>query len=95
MRGTRTVLLRARGRVQGVGFRVWAARTAGTLGVGGWVRNRPDGSVEALIRGTEAAVEAMLRALREGPPLSDVREIEVETLHDDGDSIAPGSFTIR
>jgi len=95
LRGTRTVLARARGRVQGVGFRVWAARTAGALGVGGWVRNRPDGSVEALIRGPDAAVEAMSRAFAEGPPRSDVLEVEIETLHDDGDLNAPLSFTIR
>lgn len=60
------------GRVQGVGFRDWTARTARDLGVHGWVRNRRDGSVEALLAGPEAAVAAMVEACRRGPPLARV-----------------------
>jgi acylphosphatase len=56
------------GRVQGVGFRYWAAGEADRLGVGGWIRNRRDGRVEAMVCGTESAVNAMLDALKCGPP---------------------------
>lgn len=60
------------GRVQGVAFRDWTVRTARDLGVSGWVRNRRDGSVEALLAGPEAAVAAMVEACRRGPPLARV-----------------------
>lgn len=67
------------GRVQGVGFRDWMVAQAQALGLAGWVRNRPDGTVEALIAGDPAAVEEMLRLVRRGPPLARVSEI-VENL---------------
>ena len=51
-----TVRLRITGRVQGVGYRLWVTRTAASLGVRGWVRNRTDGSVEALVTGAPEAV---------------------------------------
>lgn len=76
----RAVLARVSGRVQGVGFRAWTRRTALGLGLGGWVRNRPDGSVEALIVGPRAAVAAMLSALREGPARAEVRDLAVEPI---------------
>ena len=61
-----------RGHVQGVGFR-WAARGAALrLGLTGWVRNRPDGSVEALLEGSPDAVERMVDWLRIGPPAARV-----------------------
>jgi acylphosphatase len=72
------------GRVQGVGFRHWMLAQARTLGVYGWVRNRADGSVEALIDGDEAAVEEMLRACRRGPRLAVVEAID-EQLADPAD----------
>lgn len=71
--------LRIAGRVQGVGYRDWMARTAASLGVSGWVRNRADGTVEALVHGPTAAVEELLRACRRGPRFARVDEIE-ETL---------------
>jgi acylphosphatase len=57
-----------RGRVQGVGYRAWTEITALERGVEGWVRNRRDGSVEALLIGTEQAVADMIAACRRGPP---------------------------
>jgi len=66
------------GRVQGVGFREWMVENARMLGLAGWVRNRVDGSVEALVAGDIAAVEEMLRLCRRGPRMADVLSIEEE-----------------
>ena len=66
------------GRVQGVGYREWMVTTAQSLGVAGWVRNRVDGSVEALVAGDTAAVEELLRMCRRGPRLAVVLRIEEE-----------------
>ncbi|MFN2387423.1 MAG: acylphosphatase [Thermoanaerobaculia bacterium] len=55
------------GRVQGVGFRFFASRAARELGVKGWVRNLPDGSVESVVEGAEEAVAGYLERLRQGP----------------------------
>ncbi len=66
------------GRVQGVGYRAWMRREAVRLGVSGWVRNRPDGAVEALVYGNSAAVEELLRACRLGPPMAAVASITEE-----------------
>lgn len=60
--------LRIHGIVQGVGYRAWMVRTATRLLVAGWVRNRGNGTVEALVEGETAAVEELLRACRRGPP---------------------------
>ena len=64
-----------RGRVQGVGYRDAMVDAASALGICGWVRNRGDGSVEALIQGDDAAVERMLAWCRRGPPAARVTEI--------------------
>jgi acylphosphatase len=64
------------GRVQGVGFRDWMVAQARLLGVEGWVRNRRDGSIEALAHGDTAAVEELLRACRRGPRAAHVLSIE-------------------
>lgn len=71
-------LVRIRGRVQGVGYRDWMLREATRLGVQGWVRNRADGSVEALLSGDAAAVGALLTACRAGPALARVDSITEE-----------------
>ena len=64
----REVYLKITGRVQGVGFRRWALKTAQPLtSVSGWVRNAEDGSVEILMRGSEEEVEVMIEACRKGP----------------------------
>ncbi len=68
--------VRIRGRVQGVGYRDWMVAEAQRLGVQGWVRNRSDGSVEALVSGDAAAVGALLTACRKGPPLAWVEQID-------------------
>ena len=59
--------VRVRGRVQGVGFRAFVEDAAALHGVDGWVRNRRDGSVEALIAGAPDAVRAVIEACRRGP----------------------------
>ena len=64
------------GRVQGVGFRAWMQEKARALGVSGWVRNRADGSVEALVAGEVAAVEELLRLCRRGPRMAEVVSID-------------------
>nr|WP_294526133.1 acylphosphatase [uncultured Rhodopila sp.] len=71
-------LLLIAGRVQGVGYRVWMMQKATALGLSGWVRNRADGKVEALIAGDMAAVEEMSRACRRGPRLAEVSSIDEE-----------------
>ena len=66
------------GRVQGVGFRDWLTDAALALGLTGWVRNRRDGAVEALIVGEESAVGQMIEACRRGPLLARVDSIDVD-----------------
>jgi len=67
---------RITGQVQGVFFRAWTEEEATRLGVSGWVRNEPDGSVRALFVGPRAAVEAMLSRCRQGPPAARVANVE-------------------
>ena len=64
------------GRVQGVGFRYFTQRTATQLGVVGWVRNCPDGTVEAVAQGSEEALQAFREHLQQGPSWSRVHRIE-------------------
>ena len=71
-----TVRLTIRGRVQGVGFRYALRAEAERLGLAGWVRNRRDGSVEAVVSGPAAAVEAMRRWAAQGPPSARVTAVE-------------------
>jgi acylphosphatase len=74
----RTVHLRIEGRVQGVGYRAFVEMRAAQLGLSGWVRNRRDGSVEAVISGSDAAVTEMLGYLWQGPPASRVERVDAE-----------------
>ncbi|WP_455372286.1 acylphosphatase [Limibacillus halophilus] len=68
-----------RGRVQGVWYRAWTGEQAAALGLRGWVRNRSDGAVEAVIAGSDEALETMLRRFHEGPPLAKVSAVESES----------------
>lgn len=65
------------GRVQGVFFRETTRRRALAEGVAGWVRNQPDGSVEAVLEGEREAVERLVAFLREGPPGARVDWVDV------------------
>ena len=73
------------GRVQGVWFRESTRRRAEELGVYGYVRNLPDGRVEAVFAGEEAAVSAAVDFLRKGPPMARVDHVEIEEPYVDPD----------
>ncbi|HWP99404.1 MAG TPA: acylphosphatase [Vicinamibacterales bacterium] len=79
------------GRVQGVGYRFFAERQAQIEGIGGWVRNLPDGRVEVVAEGDEEALDRFERALRRGPRGASVETVEVEALAPTGRR----DFTIR
>ncbi|ELX13087.1 acylphosphatase [Janthinobacterium sp. HH01] len=80
------------GRVQGVGYRAAFAERARALGLSGWVRNRQDGSVEAVVDGEAHAVEAITAWARRGPPAAVVSSVTV----DDGPALeaVAGDFKI-
>ena len=82
----RCVRLTITGRVQGVGYRIWAERAAAALGIRGWVRNRADGSVELLAIGTEDAVGALIEACRQGPRAAIVSDVAIADAEDGGSS---------
>jgi acylphosphatase len=88
VRGVRLVIA---GRVQAVGFRAWTLDRAVRLGLRGWVRNRRDGTVEALVAGDDDAVAAMIEACRQGPPAARVIDVAVSDAADDGSE----GFTAR
>lgn len=85
----RTVTVRIEGRVQGVFYRAWTEDTAHMLGLDGWVRNRRDGSVEAVFSGPPAQVDAMLRRCAEGP-----RDAEVSKVITDEGGAPPSGFKV-
>ena len=66
------------GHVQGVFFRAWTKEQAEQLGIHGWVRNCPDGSVEAHLEGEEDEVRQLIERLGEGPPSAEVSKVDVE-----------------
>ena len=72
--------LRIHGRVQGVWYRAWTVKTAVSLGLVGWVRNRSDGSVEAVVQGDAASVGAMIEACHAGPATAEVSSVAVADL---------------
>ena len=70
--------VQVRGRVQGVFFRAEARARAESLGVAGWIRNLPDGRVEAVFEGADEHVESMVDWCRRGPAGAEVEEVDVE-----------------
>lgn len=80
------------GRVQGVGFRWFARETAHALGVAGWVRNMPDGTVVCEVAGAADAVERFIAELRAGPPAADVVEVRIGARA--GDEPLPERFSV-
>ena len=68
------------GRVQGVFVRAWTRNQASELGVSGWVRNASDGSVEAHVQGSDAAVETLIDRLHRGPPSAQVKKVEAREI---------------
>lgn len=71
-----TVRTRIHGRVQGVWFRAWTREEASSRGLRGWVRNRLDGTVEAVFAGPEDRVRDMIAACHQGPPAARVEAVE-------------------
>jgi len=86
--------LQISGRVQGVGFRYAMRHEAVRLGVNGWVRNRSDGSVEAMLQGADEAVETLTAWARRGPPGSRVDALNVFPAAA-ADDPAPSGFDLR
>ncbi len=76
--------VRVHGRVQGVGFRYSAQAKAEQLGVAGWVRNEPDGSVSVKCEGANEAVQRFLSYLKQGPPPAEVISTDVHMAAPDG-----------
>ncbi|KQZ93953.1 acylphosphatase [Mesorhizobium sp. Root157] len=85
------MLVRVTGRVQGVSFRFWTQGEAKRLGLDGWVRNEPDGSVAALIAGPDDAVTAMLERFWQGPRGAVVADVRAEATDN---AVAQGGFRI-
>ena len=77
-----------RGRVQGVGYRAWVEHQAMASGLGGWVRNRRDGSVEAVLSGPTAVVANMVARCRRGPPAARVEAVTEQPA-------SPDQFNLR
>jgi acylphosphatase len=86
----RTLRLTVIGRVQGVGFRAWVEDGARQRGLRGWVRNRKDGSVEAVLSGVAAAVAEMVEACETGPRAASVFHVDVA----DYDGEVPPRFKV-
>lgn len=81
------------GLVQGVFFRDYTRQKAQELGLSGWVRNKPDRTVETVFEGPPGKVEAMLAWLHEGSPLSEVKG--VDSRDEEPQGAAGGAFTVR
>lgn len=91
----RTVRLRIAGRVQGVGYRDFVRSEAEARGLTGWVRNRRDGAVEAVVTGAPDLVDALIAACWRGPPAARVADIQAEPCDPAGASPPVAGFAIR
>jgi len=87
--GRRFLHLTLHGQVQGVGFRAWLQREARTRALDGWVRNRRDGTVEAVLAGPAHVVDALLEAARQGPTGARVDRLDVR--EEDATGLVPAS----
>ena len=76
----KTIHIVVTGMVQGVGFRYFTVRQAQNLGLGGWVRNLPDGRVEAVAQGPDKDVGTLIDLLRTGPAASEVTDLKVKEI---------------
>jgi acylphosphatase len=83
--------VRVTGLVQGVFFRAWTQQQANGLGVTGWARNAPDGSVEGHLEGDKTAVQQLVDLLNQGPPSAQVSRVEVDVAEPEG----ADSFEVR
>jgi len=92
MMAVRRAHLTIRGRVQGVWYRGSMENEAERLGLAGWVRNRPDGAVEAEVEGAPEAVDALIAWARRGPPAARVTDVEVRWVDPQGER---GRFVVR
>lgn len=82
-RERRAVDVTVTGRVQGVSFRMYAEREARRLGVAGWVRNEPDGTVAGHLEGEAEQVDALIAWCRQGPPAAGVDQVSVQDAADE------------
>ena len=87
--------LSIRGRVQGVGFRNYMVCKAQQLGISGWVRNRNDGSVEAVVRGTQAALAEIIECAHRGPRTAQVSSVTVSDGGEGAEDHFGGRFESR
>jgi acylphosphatase len=85
-----TLHLRIAGRVQGVGYRYALQAEAQAGGISGWVRNRGDGTVEAVVQGDQQAVEKILAWAKRGPPAARVTEVKAQPAQGEFDRIYAG-----
>ena len=88
----KAIIARVTGRVQGVGYRYTAAHMAQELGLSGWVRNVPDGSVETRVQGDERVLERYVAFLEQGPRAARVRSVDVYPVEPDREL---DGFTVR
>jgi acylphosphatase len=92
----RTVHVMVEGRVQRVGYRAWTEGQAQARGLGGWVRNRASGAVEAIFAGPAPAVAAMLEACEQGPAAAQVSHVDArDATPEEMAALQPGRFAVR